>query len=361
MAKKHYLPSKVNSYLRRLIAEYRLSEEHELLEIVSASKVYVNISAAFDEWNGGMDGHDVKLFLPEGVIKKISLKNQEKITSRILDDIRICAGKFDREYINQVLIEIEDEGDPEYQQAAYLSQKPLVNPDSLDIWKPNCIRVFISHRDTFKAEAQELSDYLLDYGVSAFVAHSSIEPMEKWQKVILQGLESMEIMLAFVTKDFHDSHWTNQEIGYALARDVPIISLKLDNQDPKGFIYETQAIKGTLGSVSAYLPMLYKVLSKKLGNKSRMQSSLLEAFVQSPNWDQARSRFEIMREYVTELSDDEVDRIINAFSFNKALYDAIYLTNDYKRLQKYLNAATGKNYLVEYKKISLEDYSDIPF
>lgn len=361
MAKKYYLPSKVNSCLRRLLVEYRQSGEHELLEIISASKVYVNVSVAFDDWNGGMDGHDIKLFLPESIIHKIPLKNQEKITSRILDDIRTCLGKLDREYINQVVIEIEDETDHEYQQATHLSQKTLINPDSLEIWKPNCIRVFISHRDNFKAEAQELSDHLLDFGVSAFVAHSSIEPMEKWQKVILNGLETMEIMLAFVTKDFHESYWTNQEIGYAIARDIPIISLKLENQDPKGFIYETQAIKGSLDSVNSYISALYKVLSKKLENKSRMQTALIEAFVQSPNWDQTRSRFEMLKEHVTDLNDDELGRIINAFSVNNALYEAIYLTNHYERLQKYLRAATRKNYLVEHKKIYLEDDFDVLF
>ena len=361
MAKKYYLPSKVNSYLKRLLAEYRQSGEHELLEIISSSKVYVNVSVAFEDWNGGMDGHDIKLFLPESIIHKIPLKKQEKITSKILDDIRTCIGKPDREYINQVLIEIEDESDFEFQQATYLSQKALINPDNLDIWESNCIRLFISHRDAFKIQAQELSDQLLEYGVSAFVAHSSIEPMDKWQKVILQGLETMEIMLAFVTDDFHESHWTNQEIGYALARDIPIISLKLGNKDPVGFIYETQAIKGSLDDVNSYLPALYKVLSKKLGNKSRMQTALIEAFVQSPNWDQTRSRFEMLRVHVTELNDDEVGKIINAFSVNKALYDAIYLVNDYKRLQKYLRATTDKNYIVEYKKIYLEDYLEIPF
>lgn len=361
MARQHYLPSKVNSYLRRLLAEYRQSEEYELLEIISASKVYVNISVAFDEWNGGMDGHDVKLFLPESIIHKIPLKNQEKITSRILDDIRTCVGRLDREYINQVLIEIDDESDLECQQASFLSHKPLINPDTLGIWKPGCIRLFISHRDGFKVEAQELSDHLLDYGVSAFVAHSSIEPMEKWQKVILQGLETMEIMLAFVTDDFHRSHWTNQEIGYALARGVPIITLKLGIEDPLGFISDTQAVKGDVNDVYSFLPSLYNLLSKKLGNKSRMQSALVEAFVGSPDWDQARIRFDRLKEHITSLSEDQVQKIVTGYKDNKWLNEAIYLNNQYKRLQKYICLATGKNYLVLKDSITEEDDLNIPF
>ena len=69
--------------------------------------------------------------------------------------------------------------------------------------------------------ARRLGDALCAYGISPFVAHDTIVPMKTWQLEIEKGLETMEVMLAFLTDDFHQSTWTNQEIGYALGKSVP--------------------------------------------------------------------------------------------------------------------------------------------
>ena len=107
----------------------------------------------------------------------------------------------------------------------------MVAPDTLSDWAgtDGVIRLFISHRDAYKAAAKELAMSLEEYGISAFVAHDTIQPMTTWQHEILKGLQLMEFMLAFITDDFFESPWTNQEIGYALGNSIPIISLKLEN------------------------------------------------------------------------------------------------------------------------------------
>lgn len=127
---------------------------------------------------------------------------------------------------------------------AALNQSMYVDPDKLSIWKRNCLKLFISHRDTHKAEARRLADALEAYGISAFVAHDTIEPMTTWQHEIEKGLQTMEVMLAFVTDDFEKSVWTNQEVGYALGKGAPIIPVKFEHKDPPGFIGSKQALKG---------------------------------------------------------------------------------------------------------------------
>jgi hypothetical protein len=64
--------------------------------------------------------------------------------------------------------------------------------------------------------------------------------VKTWQQEIEKGLETMEVMLAFITDDFHDSVWTNQEVGYALGKGVPIIPVKFGRNDPDGFIGSKQ-------------------------------------------------------------------------------------------------------------------------
>ena len=235
-----------------MLAEYRANESVKYAEIISSSKFSIQEGMDYDNWDGGQDGHVVKFFLSvENLTSLIPLKQQDEIAERLLNDLNKCAQTISGEYFSQITFELDDDH-YESQNANYLSEKPFVSPESLSIWKQGSIRLFLSHRDKYKLQANELANLLSNYGISCFVAHDSIEPMESWQPTILKGLETMEIMLTFVTDDFHQSYWTNQEVGYALARNIPIISLKLEKQDPSGFIADKQALKAlTKGCIEA--------------------------------------------------------------------------------------------------------------
>ena len=354
MATKFYLPSKINSYLKRLLAEYKLNGDSKYAEIISLSKILIQEGVDFDNWDGGQYGHVIKLFLTaEQLTSLVPLNLQEKISEKLHSDINKCAQAISGEYISKVRFEVDD-NDLESQSATHLSEKPFISPESLSIWKPGSIRLFISHRDKYKSQANELAEMLSNYGISSFVAHDSIEPMEQWQQTILKGLETMELMLTFVTDDFHESFWTNQEIGYALARNIPVISFKLQNKDPAGFIAEKQALKGNIDDLTSSLPKLYDLLAKKLSNQSRMQTALVEAFTTSPEWSETTRRFDRLSNHVIKLSDIEVERIISSYRDNDQLNTAVYLTNK-DRLTKFLNSAFDDDFTLEGNIIKRND------
>ena len=48
-------------------------------------------------------------------------------------------------------------------------------------WRKGMLRLFISHLAAHREFAKQLQEALLDYGISAFVAHSDIEPTKEWQ------------------------------------------------------------------------------------------------------------------------------------------------------------------------------------
>ena len=108
------------------------------------------------------------------------------------------------------------------------------------IWGPG-YRVFLSHKAEEKLKATELKVALKGYGVSAFVAHEDIHPTTEWQEEIKEALSSMQAFVALLTEGFQDSPWTDQEIGYALCREVPIIPVRL-GIDPYGFLGTVQAL-----------------------------------------------------------------------------------------------------------------------
>jgi len=86
-----------------------------------------------------------------------------------------------------------------------------------------------------KKETAALKERLQLLGVSCFVAHEDIHPGHEWQDEIENALASMDGFAALLTEGFHDSAWTDQEVGYALARGVPMIAVRL-GRDPYGFI-----------------------------------------------------------------------------------------------------------------------------
>ncbi len=110
------------------------------------------------------------------------------------------------------------------------------------VWGATGFRVFLSHRADVKVEVGRLKEGLARLGVSAFVAHKDIHPTKEWQDEIENALATMEAFVALMTDDFHESDWTDQEVGYAFGRGVPLIAVKL-GRDPYGFIGKFQALK----------------------------------------------------------------------------------------------------------------------
>jgi hypothetical protein len=347
LTRNHYLPSKVGGYLKRLQMEYQAASDTTKVKVITSARVFVIEEATYDNWNGGTFGHDVVLYIPLDVFGLFRLEEQEGIAGAICKDLNTMAANVENEGFNAVRLEINDENAQDFQSAVGITDRPLISPDSLSIWKPGLVRLFISHRDTHKRQAKTLADALEPYGISSFIAHETIEPTKEWRREIMNGLETMEIMLVFLTDDFQASTWTNQEVGFALGKSIPVISLKLERCDPPGFIAHEQALRGTLESPGSSAGMIHKLLSEKLGRKERIQAGFVTAFVTSPNWAETTARFDRMAEFVKTLNEAEMTEIINGYAGNDQLHTAIYLNSRADRLLKFLKKTTGKNLTME--------------
>lgn len=335
------------SYLRRLEIMYRGREEDRLLsEIIINSAILVEEAVSYDNWDDGNYRHNVILYVDEDTIGKISdFDLQENLTSKIIRDLETQTKNIPNEFIKSLWIELADDSNLDYQSSVKFTRQPIVNPDNLTIWKPEYIRLFISHKDEHKKEATLLAKKLEEYGISSFVAHDTIEPLEKWQNTIIKGLQSMEVMMVFVTDGFFQSCWTNQEIGFALGRGVPIISLKLEKEAPQGFIQDTQAIICGLDSNQDTVSKIYKVLSQKLNHEERIRKSLIQAFIKSPNFKEALKRLTRLQP-LEKITDLEIKQIINGFNDNDQLYNSLYLP---QKFLDFLKNKTGQVYQINKK------------
>ncbi|WP_370169506.1 toll/interleukin-1 receptor domain-containing protein [Sphingobium abikonense] len=334
-------------------------------DAIAACRFYVREEVNYDNWNGGTWGHDVLFFLPLEELAKIDIEEQRDIASGVCQLLNKMAEMVEGEWFNAVSFEMIDESDAECQKAQAFSQTAPINPDTVSFWKPGLARVFISHRDGHKVQARDLSSALEEYGISCFVAHDTIQPMSEWRTEIMKGLQTMEVMLVFLTDDFSESMWCHQEVGFALGKGVPIVSLKLGQKDPPGFISHVQAQRGKIDSPSQSATDLFPLIGKALGRQDRLHEILIGSFVAAPTYIDAKARFERMADSVEKLTEAQCERIIAAFRANDQLHNSMYLINRNNRLKKFLERGTGREFEIngrEIKELKEDaDLDDVPF
>ena len=140
----HYLPTKVPGYLRRLHLQYSSEDKHLQRDLIAASRSFVIEETGYDNWNGGTYGHDVQLFMPLEELSKVNIDDQETTTEGICADLNKLSRNVENEFFRAVLFEVDDESDQHFQRARPFSSRPVHDPDSLSIWKPGMVRLFIA-------------------------------------------------------------------------------------------------------------------------------------------------------------------------------------------------------------------------
>lgn len=177
--------------------------------------------------------------------------------------------------------------------------------DVSNIWEDDKIRLFISHRDNIKKEVKWLASDLDLLGVSSFVAHDSIQPMSTWKDEIYKALLTMEGFVCFITHDYYGSVWTNQEIGFALSKGVPIFVYSHDGTDPQGFRSDIQAIKTGPSTLKFHIKQAYS-------NRHELKRHIIQAFINAKDGSFAGSKERFQDLLDLTLTDSEIDSIVEA-------------------------------------------------
>jgi hypothetical protein len=108
------------------------------------------------------------------------------------------------------------------------------------LWRAGHIRVFLSHISAEHEFVSQVSEELRQIGIDGFVAHVSIVPDAVWQDEIENALLSSDAFVGILHPGFSASIWTQQEVGWALGRGIPVQMIRL-GEDPVGFRAKRQA------------------------------------------------------------------------------------------------------------------------
>ena len=174
----------------------------------------------------------------------------------------------------------------------------LVTPPKPESWLPNHFGLFLSHVSTHKQFVYDLKQELSKLSIDGFVAHSDIEPIKEWLHDIEQRLESCDALAAILTPDFHNSNWTDQEIGYCVKRRILIIPVKM-GLDPYGFIARYQALPGSGRTAQAIAEGMFKVLLKHDLTKQTISRSLAARFEASDSFAGAKRNMDLIEQIET--------------------------------------------------------------
>jgi hypothetical protein len=117
---------------------------------------------------------------------------------------------------------------------------PNVDTSGDGLWRDGQIRAFISHLASEKEFAGAVSDELATIGIQGFVAHDTIDPSLEWQAEIERALRTAHVFVGLVHPGFSASFWTQQEVGWAVGRVIPLFTVRL-GEDPRGFSAKFQA------------------------------------------------------------------------------------------------------------------------
>jgi len=340
---QYELPKNIERYLAVLSKLYGRESKRQQQEIIVNAQPRVHEAWSYDNWNGGTFGHALYLTVPEALFLSIA-RQREELQKQIKEDINKIHN-VRSEFIEEVFLEMGATEDQNWRRESGLliSATPVVAPDAeRRIWGDEGFRIFLSHKSEVKKRASELKGQLKDLGVAGFVAHEDIRPTREWQSEIENALYSMDVLVSLMTEKFHESDWTDQELGFAFGRGVPVICVRL-GRDPYGFIGKFQALSCTWDAAP-------KEIVKLLVKHERMLESYIRSVGSCYSFDHGNVLSEILPS-IEKLSDEQAEKLVAAFNNNEEVrfsfgFSGIKPNSYGLGLAHHLNRLTGRMYKV---------------
>lgn len=229
---------------------FRRQGNDQIADLLEESTAHIE-TTGYDNWDGGTEYCSLFLQVPVDLYAEVEpdLDEVERV-------IAIKSGRASR-VPGIVLNGAEITPTLEAARGASITRRAS---EGEHLWHPHFVRLFLSHVSAHKVAVSDLRDRLRSYGVSCFVAHVDIEPSREWQQEILRAIASMHAMGALLTNDFHASHWTDHEVGMAIARGVVFIPVRLEAA-PYGFMSTHQWLRGSLNDPDRLASDIVKALA----------------------------------------------------------------------------------------------------
>ncbi len=268
-------PKSAEVVVATLTELFRNQGNHLACEVLENAKTRIE-ETGYDNWDGGQYFFTLFLDLPMKVFAHIEsdVPKMEKLIAGKFATVLPAAGNT---FLQEVAIR------PIMEEPVRTVTPKIAPVDVEHLWKPGMLRLFLSHVSAHKVAVSKLKSEFRKFGISSFVAHEDIEPNLEWQREIELALRSMHALVALLTPDFHESKWTDQEVGFAIGKGVLVIPVRL-GLDPYGFIGKLQGSPGKLDAPDTLASGVVDLLLKNKTTAGTMRESLVVGLEKAPSF-----------------------------------------------------------------------------
>ncbi|MEZ8228266.1 toll/interleukin-1 receptor domain-containing protein [Vibrio splendidus] len=222
-------------------------------------------------------------------------------------------------------------------------------------WKAGHFKLFVSHLASFKVQTSKLQSALRKYAISSFVAHEDIEPTKQWQEEIEAGLHTMDALVAILMPGFQESRWCDQEVGFAVGRDVLVIPLRR-GLDPYGFIGKYQGIQAQNKNIGEVAEAIFQALVKSPKTKNKILLAVSGAISNANSPEEALEKVSILKS-LESMSTEILDSLKYQVSDNTLLMDSQEFISSFNTLL----TKFGVEKLKHGTQMPETEWEDLPF
>jgi hypothetical protein len=305
------IPQRASEVISTLTEVFRHQRQTEIVGLLENAHARFDESE-YDNWNGGTYTWTLRLEVPVHIFAAV-----EPRLGDIEQQIGTKLAYLDRQYTNDHFGDVTIS--PTTQ--AVMPNGQRLAPSEIEIrrlWSEESFRLFVSHVSAHKTQVSTLKERLRLRGITAFVAHEDIEPSLEWQREIELALRSMHGLVALIAPGFHESRWTDQEVGWALGRGVVVVPVRVPI-DPYGLMGKIQGVRGSFDRADVLADSIAKTLLTNSSSAAAMRRGLIHAFTEPTSPDMARCAGDLLVNAVADISDEERSAVWNACAENHVL------------------------------------------
>jgi len=183
--------------------------------------------------------------------------------------------------------------------------------------------IFLSYSSLDKKLAGKIHIYLQnEFGIEVFLAHHDIKPATSWIDEIKKNLYKCNVLIALLTENFYKSEWTQQEIGFALCRNIFIIPINA-GEIPKGFLNIVQAIRLDPQNIYGTCLKIGELIVKQDQLKNDFLDSYIRKFSNSSSFTETSKKLPNLMNLKDFFSPKHKNDILRAVICNYQIYNYV--------------------------------------
>ena len=189
------------------------------------------------------------------------------------------------------------------------------------------MQVFLSHRENEEGKkyALALREELAILGVDTIIASHLIHPGADWAQKLLEHLEASSALLCIASRGYTDSAWCQQEIGWAIGRNIPALWIRYDSAEHStGFLKSKQELVPSEPLDEAEIARAIGAwLAAEDKTREETRATLLRALTFSNTYQQTQDIAHVLAT-LDSWTDDEWKQIDDAAENNRQVREAFF-------------------------------------